>query len=163
MEKHRNTQSRGWSCCLKVTSQLHWVHAWLPGSLHPQEQWVRFPPQTSFPLSPHSFKAHIYSFKQHLFVFQESDTGRPPHSAVPGRSGIKSDTWQWTRTSLNPTFSPEENRGPSKPINQLSLFWGYSVVGELINGNDCNQTLNCHLAHLAPAVQAGGALLLWKN
>lgn len=25
-----------------------------------QEQWVRFPPQTSFPLSPHLFKAQTY-------------------------------------------------------------------------------------------------------
>lgn len=59
-EKHRNTQSRGWSCCLKITSQLHWVHASLAGSLPSQEQWVRFPPQTSFPLSPHLFKAQTY-------------------------------------------------------------------------------------------------------
>lgn len=64
---------------------------------------------------------HIYSFK-HLFMFQESGAGRPLYSSVPGRSGCKSDTWHWTRTSLNPTFSPEENRGLSKPINQLSFF-----------------------------------------
>lgn len=77
-------------------------------------------PSPSLPI--HLRHKHIYSFKQHLFVFQESDTGRPLLSAVPGRCGCKSDTWHWTWTSLTPTFSPEENRGLSKPRNQLSFF-----------------------------------------
>lgn len=49
-----------------------------------------FHPRLPFPSLPiHLRHKHIYSFKQHLFMFQESDTGRPLHSAVPGRSGCK--------------------------------------------------------------------------
>lgn len=123
-KKHRNTQSRGWSCCLKVTSQLHWVHAWLPGSLQPQEQWVRFPPQTSFSLSPHSFKAQTYlQFQTTSFCVP-----RIRHWKASPLCCTRKVWMSIRHLALNMDIpqphlqSWRKQRTLSKPINQLPFF-----------------------------------------
>ena len=87
-----------------------------------QGQMLRYRlPSTSFPI--HLRHKHIYSFIQ-IFSRSKNQTvvRKPVRSPVPGRSGYKSATQHRTRTSLNPTFTPEEKRGLSKPMNQFSLF-----------------------------------------
>lgn len=130
----------------KVISWIHRARAWLSGSLPPEKQQGQiFQSRLSFPSFPiHLRHKLIYSFIQNLFTFQESVIRKPVCSAVPyvPRSGCRSAPWHGTRTSLNLTLTPEENRGVSTPINQLPLFWGYLIVEQLTNGNDCNLTLN---------------------
>ena len=139
------SKSRGRGCCLgKLFPDYIKIMPGYPGAftLKKSGSEISTPDFLSSLSSFNLRHKHIYSFKQNLFTFQESDIRRPAHSAVPQRSRRKAAVWHRTRTPLKPTFSPEENRGLSKPTNQLPSFWGYLIVDQLINGNDCNQTLN---------------------
>lgn len=114
-----------------------------PGAFALKNSSVRdFHSRLAFPLSLFNLRhKHIYSSKQNLFMSQEPDTGRPVCSTVPGRSGCTSAIWHQTRTSPNPTISSEENR-PLSLWTNLHYFEVTLIVEELINGNNCNQTLH---------------------